>query len=434
MSRTTQGAMLACAVLCLSMPAPRPAVAADYPADLPPLEMVEKALMSAPSVLAAKSLIHYEQANRARLDAGNYEWSMRLGQQQRATRAAPGQRFNEWDLGLERPLRLPSKARIDGALGTHGVMQAGTAYGDAIHEASRSLLKGWFAWLRERATREQWDAQVQTLQAQADATARRMALGDAPRLEAILAEAALAQATAAREQARAKENAAATDLSQRFPALALPATVTLGTPQRLEGTHEHWLEEVFSHNHELALARGDSKRAQLLASRADADRTPDPTVGMRVMNERGGEEHIFGLSLTIPLTGQARSATARGALAQADAAGHREGIVLAKLRAETLSLIQGIDASVETWKRSQDAADRVRQAADLAARAHQLGEAALTDVLNARRLSNEAALGARIARLDALEQRYRLQLDAHQLWVFDREEEGHDHQHEAPAK
>jgi outer membrane protein TolC len=415
---------------CAALLAARPGLAADpYPADLPPLATVEKALLSAPSVLAAKSLMQYEEANRSRLDAGSYEWGMRLGQQQRVTRAAPGQRFSEWEVGLERPLRLPSKAKIDGALGTQGVAQAGTAYGDAVHEASRSLLKGWFAWLRERATREQWDAQVDTLQAQATATARRLALGDAPRLESILAEATLAQATAAREQARARETAAATELSQRFPALGLPAAVTLSTPQRLQGTAEYWQEQVFGHNHELALARGDSKRAQLLASRADADRTPDPTVGMRFMNERGGEEHIFGLSVLIPLTGQARAATARGALAQADAAGHREGSVLARLRAETLSLIHGSDAAVETWKRSHEAADRMRQAADLAARAHQLGEAALTDVLNARRQANEAALGARIAQLDALELRYRLQLDAHQLWVFDREADAHDHEH-----
>ncbi len=418
--------LLAAALLLAAAQTP----AADpYPSVLPPQDAVEKALLGSPAVLAAKSLIRFEEANRERLGNGPYEWSLRLGQQQRSTRAAPGQRFNEWDLGLERPLRLPSKARIDGELGTHLVAQAGTAYGDAVHEASRALLKGWFTWLRERSVREQWDAQVETLRAQSAATARRLALGDAPRLEAILAEAALAQATAAREQARAKEGAAATDLAQRFPALALPAAVTLPAPQRLERDAAYWQEQVYSHNHELALARGDSKRAQLVASRADADRTPDPTVGMRVMNERGGEERIFGLSVAIPFAGQSRAAVSRGALAQAEAAGHREGTVLAKLRAETLTLIQGIDAAYETWKRSQEAADRVKEAADLAARANFLGEASLTDVLNARRLANEAALGARIAQLEALESRYRLRLDAHQLWVFDREGDAHDHDH-----
>jgi outer membrane protein TolC len=57
----------------------------------------------------------------------------------------------------------------------------------------------------------------------------------------------------------------------------------------------------------------------------------------------------------------------------------------------------------------------------MTARAYQLGEGSLSDLLTARRLANEAQLASRLAQLDALELRYRLLLDAHRLWDLDRE-------------
>ncbi len=50
------------------------------------------------------------------------------------------------------------------------------------------------------------------------------------------------------------------------------------------------------------------------------------------------------------------------------------------------------------------------------ARAYALGEIGLADVLTARRLAIEARLAAITAQLEAAQARYRLLLDAHQLW------------------
>ena len=55
----------------------------------------------------------------------------------------------------------------------------------------------------------------------------------------------------------------------------------------------------------------------------------------------------------------------------------------------------------------------------MTARAYQLGEGSLNDLLTARRLANEAQLAARLSQLDALELRYRLLLDAHRIWDLD---------------
>ena len=392
-----------------------------YPADLPPLDQALAAIRLAPMAQAAHALIDAETANRDRLEAGPHEWGMRMEGQQRRVDAAqtnPSQRYSEWRAALERPLRLPGKAAIDAGIGAQGVTQANAAFGDALHETARSLLKGWFVWLREREAARQWQLQSESLARQQQATTRRVQLGDAPRLELMQSEAATAQAQAAFAQARLRTTVAAAELGARFPALTLPAEVTLSTPQALSGSLAEWREHLLEHNHELLLARSDSQRARLVASRADAERTPDPTIGVYVGSDRGGEERLTGLSLSIPFPGQARAANARRETALAGAAAQREAATVAKINAEIATGFASAEASYQSWQRAEEAAQRIEQAAALTARARTLGEAGLSDTLLAQRQANEARLGANSARLDALEARYRLYVDSHQLWPY----------------
>ena len=162
---------------------------------------------------------------------------------------------------------------------------------------------------------------------------------------------------------------------------------------------------------------------------------PDPTVGLHVSRERAGEDQIFGAYISVPLPGGARRASSDAALAQADVAGRREAFTTQKITAESAMLYQSATAAFSTWQASRSAAERLGQAADMTARAYQLGEGSLNDLLASRRLANEAPLSAlrrypnakpleaklaaRLSQLDALELRYRLLLDAHRLWVMD---------------
>jgi len=390
-----------------------------YPADLPPLAEALAAIRQAPQTQAAEAMITAGAAQRDALEAGTHEWAIRIESTQRSVNStpnAPSTRFNEWRAGLERPLRLPAKAAIDARIGAEGVTQASAAFGDALHETARSLLKGWLGWLREREAARQWQLQAESLSKQQQATARRVRLGDAPRLELMQSEAATAQAQAALEQARLRVAVAAAELGARFPALTLPEKITLSAPQPLAGSLAQWREHLLEHNHELLLARSDSRHARLLASRADAERTPDPSIGVHVGAERGGEERLSGLSLSIPLPGQARAANARRETAVAAAAAQREAATLARVNAEIAGSFAAAQASYESWRLAEDAAQRIEQAATLTARARTLGEAGLGDVLLAQRQANEARLLASGARLDALEARYRLDVDTHRLW------------------
>lgn len=417
--------------------AAQPALAAEpsYPAELPPAAQAIAAVREAPAVRAALVSIDAESARRDGLDAGPHEWSMRLyGQQRRidaSSSASSAQNYREWSAAFERPLRLPGKAALDAQIGAQGVVQAKAAHADALHETARVLLGAWFVWLRESDTARQWQRQTDSLNKQKQATARRVELGDAARLELMQAEAAAAQAQAALEQARRRSAVAAAELRARFPAVTLPAQAPEpGLPQPLGEDAAHWREHLFEHNHELRLARAATQQARLLAGRSDAERTPDPTFGVHVGADRGGEERLTGLSLTIPFPGSARAANSRRETALAAVAAQREAATLAKVEAEIAGSLAIADSAWAAWQSAEDAALRLEQSATLTARARALGEAPLSELLFAQRQANEARLAANSARLDAQEARCRLLLDTHQLWAYGDEGDDDD---DAPA-
>lgn len=396
-------------------------LAAEMLPNLPPTTAVIQVLRAQPLVQAADSQIQVETANRKRLEAGNHEWSLRLGGQQRKAtpNGSPNERFTEWNAALESPLRLPGKAALDAEIGNLGVSLAETAHGDTLHESSRNLLKAWFVWLRETASATQWREQSTLLDQQGKALKRRLQLGDTSRLEQIQAEAAQAQAQAQLALARTRQRNAHEDLRRRFPGLPLQEQEIITAPQAIDGTAETWINAILEHNHELALARGEAQRAQSMAGRSSRERVPDPTVGVQFSRERSGEENVMGAYISIPLPGSARLAASDASRAQVAVASSREAAVRQRIEAEAVQLHATAVAAIDSWQASRIAAEQLTRAAEMTARSYQLGEGSLSELLASRRLANEAVLAARLMQLEALELRYRLMLDAHRLWDFD---------------
>lgn len=401
--------------------------AATSPPDLPPEPQALAALRGSPLVDAAGENIEAQEARARRLAVGTHEWTLSLGEQNRRVRTTPEGRYTEWDVGLERGLRLPGKRDLDVQLGAAGVNVARISRGDALHEAGRGLLSSWFEWLREQTAAAQWQQQRDNLARQAQVVRRRVELGDAPRLERLQADAALAQASAQLAQAEGRTRVAAERLRRHYPTLTLPGSVPEIAPAALDGGADDWVEAVLQHNHELGLARAESARARIGASRSEAERRPDPSIGVRLARERSGEERLLGVSLSIPLPGEGRRADSDAALADARASAHREAGVRRRVEAEAAAQYQRAVSARAGWHSQQSAAEALSGSADLMERAWQLGEGTLADTLAARRLAHEARLAAQLARLDASEARYRLLLDAHQLWAVDEDEHpGHD--------
>jgi cobalt-zinc-cadmium efflux system outer membrane protein len=385
-----------------------------YP-DLPPPLQVQSALDSNVNVMTAETGVHLEQSNQRKWEAGNHEFNLRAGSARRNI-ANTGQRLKEWDVAVERPVRLFGKSTLDIDIGAVGVERAEFALGDARHEAGRTLLHLWFNWLREMVQTDQWRQQVEMLREQADMTGKRLLAGDVPKMELNLAEAAMAQAQVSLQQARMRSELAAAELHRQFPALTLPQHPGTSEPQPVEHDLEYWKSHILADNHLLGMARADTRIQELLAKRSSADRMPDPTIGVRYSSEMGGNEKVTGVYMSVPFSVGLRSATAESAGYQAEIAIEREVGIRQQVENDIYSTYTRATGSYAAWRQARDAAASMLHNAELMSRAYSLGESGLPQVLNARRLALESALAETVTQLDANEAHYRLLLDAHQLW------------------
>ncbi len=384
--------------------------------DLPPPAQVDAALSNHLLVLNAASSLALEHANQRKWNSGPYEFNLRAGSSQRNI-VNTGQKLKEWDVALERPLRLINKVGIDENIGEASVQRAEFALGDAHHEAGRVLLKLWFNWQREQATAALWQKQVEILKQQAQMTEKRVKAGDAPKLELNQAIAAAAQAGVSWHQAQMRTLLAGNDLTRPFPAIQLPENLPLVTPQAVEHDFKFWKTRIFDDNHELGMVQAHNQVQQLLAQRSRADQIPDPTVGLRYSHEMGGNEKVAGVYLMVPISFGHRSATAEGLEQQAIIAADQEEFVKRRLEGDVYAAHLMAVKGFETWQQAHEAALSIRSNAELVAKAYASGEASLSDSLTARRIALESSLTENLAQLDANEAHYRLLLDAHQLWA-----------------
>lgn len=409
-----------CALLCLILTTGFASAAEINRPDLPPPAQVVRAINEHLLVLNATSGLKLEHANQHKWNRGPYEFNLRAGSSQRNI-ANTGQKLAEWDVALERPLRLFNKVSIDQDIGTASVLRAEYTLGDAHHEAGRLLLKLWFNWQREQATAVLWQQQAGILKQQALMTEKRVKAGDSPKIELNQSLASVAQANVSMHQAQLRAQLAANDLIRPFPAIQLPEKPVSSVPVAIEHDFAFWKTHIFEDNHELGMVEAHTRVQQLLAQRSRADQIPDPTVGLRYSNEMGGNEKLAGVYLTVPISIGHRSATAEGVEQQAAIAADQEAFIRRRLEGDIYAAHLQAVKSFETWQLAHEAATSIRSNADLVARAYTLGEFSLSDSLSARRIALESSLAENLAQLDANEAHYRLLLDAHQLWAPDEE-------------
>lgn len=393
-------------------------------ADLPPHDQVDSALDRHLAVLNARTQLQIEQVKQRKRESGEYEYTLRGGIAEDYY-FTTSEGFRDWEVALERPFRLPNKMLLDNEIGVEGVTRGENVLGDARHETSRTLLRLWFNWQRERTQVTQWQQQMDILGQQAAMTEKRVKAGDAPRMELnqVTATAALAGVTL--RQARLRAELAANELSRQFGAIKLPSDIPMIEPQPIPHELAYWRQTILKHNHELGWVQAEYRLQEKLAERARADRTPDPTIGVRYASQLSGSQKISGVYFSIPLSSGLRSANADSAEHTARMAADQEQALRARLDADIYTAYTQAVNNHQIWQQARDAAVALRQNAELVARAYNLGESSLGETLVARRQALEASLTENIARLDANETRYRLLLDAHQLWVDTGHPEAH---------
>lgn len=390
---------------------------------LPPEATVLQVLAQLPQVRAASAGIPLAQARSQRLQAGPHDWVAKAGVNRRSEQGGP--RYRESEIGLETGLRWPAKVTADRQLGSVEERLGHIGHADAWHEAARSLLADWFEVLRDTRSAQLLEAQDRLMQRQLKVTQRRVETGDAAALDLLAANAERARVQAQATRARTQAELRSHSLLRRYPGLADPAGLLAARPDDWLGQApladatdpaSAWVERILDDNHEIERAQARAEQARLQAGRVQLERQPDATVGVRATRERGGQEQVLGVYLSLPLGGAGRAADARAALAQADIADQELAQTRQRVETEAWRTASEAQQARATLVSQRHALEQLEKNAGLQERAYALGESPLVDLLLARRSALEARLVAETSALDAMQAQARMLLDAHRLW------------------
>jgi outer membrane protein TolC len=391
---------------------------------LPPSGEALAAIDERPAVHEALAMQVAAESRARALGVGPHEFTLGGGWHERRVESEGD--YNEWEAFVTRGVRLPGKAGIDRSLGEVEMEAAENGLADARHVEARRLLAAWFAWLTTGAEAKR-DAELAKMLKRTVVAARRQAeLGEISTMELELAEAEAARATAAATRSAVSAGQARRALLVAFPALSVPGhPPEAPAPVAPERPLVDWPAVILERSHEIRLAELDEQRARLTAERASKDRWPDPTVGLRVLDERGGAEEALGVIVSMPLPGRYRSALAAESRQKAAAA-------LARVETMRREVVETADqdvaeaqAALTAWPSSEEAARQAARYLEKAQRAFELGEIGLPALLISVISASETIHEERMARLGAQEALARLRIDAHELWAP--EHEHHDH-------
>jgi outer membrane protein TolC len=385
-------------------------------ADLPSSLLVKQALEHAPSVAAADARVEAARGASDALRVGSHELTVQ-GTVSRRRVDREGD-YAEFDGTLSRAIRLPGKAALDRTAGRLGVEVASNKAEDARHQAALVLAQLWYDWLGASARHRNAVATAANLEQADKAIRRRVAARDAAPLDGDQAAAAVAGARLRIGEALAARDRARAELAVTFPDLPLPADAPdIVMQEPAPEAMETLAAQAVERSHDIAAADRDSERQAALARRARLDRIPDPTIGLRVFQERGGQEKGLGAYLSIPFGGRYRSAAANQAAADSRAAIAEAAAVRRGVEAHAAGDLAETRARLSAWRSSRDAVARADAAAAKTMRGQDLGTIDLADRLYADRLTYEARAAEIDARLAAAYALTKMRIDAHSLWI-----------------
>ncbi len=385
---------------------------------LPDEAVVSGVLDNHPSVLAARARVGSAEAGAEALRKGPHEVTVGGSYMRRDVTAGPS--FNEFDVTITRPFRLPGKAALDGQIGDYGIMAADNNAEDAKHQAALTLNQLYWGWMTANAE-ARVDAQaVANLEATLKAVQRRVQLRDAAPLEADQTEAALGLARMVAQDSAGRADVARARLHAQFPDLPLPFEVpNVPAPVLAEGELDAMREEVIANSHEIAAAEAEANRRDRLALRYKKDERADPSAGVRLFTERGGEEKGMGLVVSWPLGGGHRKAVTAGAGSDAIAAWADSAAV--RRSVEEMADADRAEASFRysAWQKSRAMLDAQAAALLKVRRGYELGAIDLSDVLFAERQAHEAFRIEAAARCEAWRALTQFRIDSHRIWIGD---------------
>ncbi|MHB8911149.1 MAG: TolC family protein [Lysobacter sp.] len=383
------------------------------PAGLPPTELAQTWLQQDPGVQEAAGGLEAAAHTAGMLRASPNEWNLKLSSQRRSY--TPGPDSDEWAAQLERTVRLPNKRSLDRRLANTAGELAEAQYGEAMHEAARDLVDLYTQWAGAVRARELMTEQVQFGEESLRVVRLRQRAGDASGLEVNTVEADTAEIRGRLSAAVSEERKALAKLQIRFPGAATQA-LALAEPGAIAEPEEAWKARILTTSDPLKIAQVELEQAELAASRARANRLPDPTIGLYTASEVYSNENVIGVSVTIPIPGRYRNHQLGRALDQVDMARSARDRQQRIIEIEVAEAYTDATGNFERWRLAEESAVKTRESARLTQRAYSLGEVDLQTLLLSRRQAVEAVDSALDARVIALKSYYRLLVDAHLVW------------------
>jgi outer membrane protein, heavy metal efflux system len=383
-----------------------------------PTDIVRSVIDRDPEVAAARAKRQIAQQDASLARGSPYEWNAKATAQRRSVEA--GQRYKEWNVGLERTFRLPGKARADNDIAAATLEEGEAQYGEALHETARELLQLWLNWTEAEQAVLLAATQVKAAKENFESVEKRVKAGDAAKLDAGIARAEFGEQQRAASEAATAANVAWARLHARFP--DLPRRFSeVPEPMVLEGEAESLRARIVEQSDELKISEAAFAKAKAHSARSHAERIPDPTVGVFTASEVGGREKLTGVMLSIPIPGAIRKGRAEKSVHAEQVQRQELELKKRELEANIGAALASASGAYESWRIAEDSASAMRENGQLMQRAYTLGEADLQDLLAARRQAASAAHGALTAKVAAARAYYALLVDAHLVWDMDHE-------------
>ena len=406
-------ALLVLSLVALAIPVHAQELAARTPAGLPSTELAQTWLQQDPGVQEAAGGVEAAVHTAGMLRASPNEWNLKLSSQRR--RYTIGPHSDEWAAQLERTLRLPNKRSLDHRLAGAEAELAEARYDEAIHEAARDLVELYTQWAGAVRARELMAEQVKFGDESLRVVRLRQRAGDASSLEVNTVEADAAEIRGRLSGAVSEERKALAKLQIRFPGAHTQAPA-LAEPGTIAEPEKVWKARILSTSDPVRITQVQLEQAELTASRARANRVPDPTIGLYTASEVYSNENIIGVSVTIPIPGRYRNHQLGRALDQVDMARAARDRQQRIVEVEVAEAYADAIGNFERWRLAEESAVKTRESARLTQRAYSLGEVDLQTLLLSRRQAVVAVDSALDARVIALKSYYRLLVDAHLMW------------------
>jgi outer membrane protein TolC len=400
-------------VSLLTVVVPAYALQAPTVTGLLPTELARPLLEKDPRVAAARAGLAVAREESNILERSPYEWTAKAFGQRRSIDT--GAQYREWNVGVERAIRLPGKGAADRNMGQATIEESEARYGEAMHESAKDLMSLWIDWLASERGRELAAANFQAVQDNVMAVDKRRRAGDASSLDLNLANAELADQKRQNNDAQTQAAAAWARISVRFPGIQ-PLRVALPSPLLIAEDASQWRDRIMTESDVLKLAQTQLRIAQAQADHARASLTADPTLGVYSTSEVGGRERLMGVSISIPLVGGLRDARSAKALAAVDVARQAVELTQRELETELATAFVTARGLYESLQMANEGARSMQDNAKLVQRAYALGEGDLQSLWLARRQSTAAENSALQAQVSALKVFYGLLTDAHFIW------------------